>query len=314
MQLSRPSTKILHEDNLPVLHLFKETGHAYPLSAEIYLTMRCSLDCKGCHSKFLHNPAELSHREIDRILQQLALHGCKSITWSGGGEPLENPFWYHAMVECNRLGMKQGLYSYLPDLDQHRVDILSKYLEFVYAHNNQRPVIKTPNTQCKWTAGFLLDNTNWQRAREFHQKTNWALFDCCDFRPLVVDGMDYSWVPRCIEALTSLEEVDHLPGLRWARYKFEDLVVDNCGRNYSECFSTHFTATIGSRGEVWECVNRMGKTQIGNLLEEDLADIWERKPRSREDLTDCRILCRNHELNKTLWQIYGPSPVHAEFI
>jgi hypothetical protein len=313
MQLAQPAIKILHEENLPVLHALKETGHAFPLTAEVDLTMRCQLDCPGCHSKWLHNPSELSIQEIDRIVTQLKANGCRSIVWSGGGEPLESPNWKFAMWAAHHAGMKQGLYSYLPALTQERVNTISHYCEFVYAHNNHRPVQK-PDTTCVWTAGFLLDNKNWGRIREFYDKTNWSLFDYCDFRPLIVEGMDYSWVQKAIDTFESLDTFDKLPGLRWARYKFYDLVSPAYGRNYAACHSTHLIAVIGSRGEVWECINRRGITCIGNILDEDLAAIWDRKPKCRTDLSDCRMLCRNHELNKTLYQIYGPAPVHGEFI
>ena len=313
MQLSNPTSKILHESHAPALEAYRKHGNTFPVTAEIDLTMRCSLDCKGCHSKWLHNPSELSAEQINRVLYQLQHHGCKSVVWSGGGEPLESPHWLHAMKEARHLGLSQGLYSYLPQLDQNRVNTLSHYCEFIYAHNNQRPVQKPPETKCVWTAGFLLDDKNWPRIREFYEKTNWELFDFCDFRPLIVSGADYSWAPKAIEAFEALERFDKLPRLRWASYKFYDLTRENRGRTYDKCRSTHFSISVGSKGEVWECLNRRGITNIGNLLEEDLETIWARKPQCREDLTSCRILCRGHEINKTLHSIFGPAPTHVEF-
>jgi hypothetical protein len=65
---------------------------------------------------------------------------------------------------------------------------------------------------------------------------------------------------------------------------------------------------------MWECVNRRGITPLGNIITDGIEKIWDSKPRGRTDFTGCRILCRNNELNKTLWEVFGPEPKNVEFV
>lgn len=309
--LADPKHKISRQ--FKVLNHFQEHGWAFPVSCEIDLTWRCALNCKGCHSKWLHRDQELKPEEICRILRDLAIHGLKSVTWSGGGEPLESPYWKYAMEEAKAWKLDQGLYTYFPEPTQEKVDYVDDTLEWVYSHNFRTKGLKRrEGTKNVWTAGWLLDKENWSKVYEFVHKTDLEFFNFVDFRPLIVDGADYSWVQRAIEFF----EVYEHPQVRWAKYKMYDLLKPDRGRNYRTCFATNFTASVGPNGDVYECLNRRGfaDSVIGNLVTEDIETIVKRKTHQRTDFTGCRILCRSHEMNKELSYLLGPEPQHASFV
>lgn len=308
--LADPKHKISRQ--FKVLGQFAERGWAYPLSAEIDLTWRCSLNCKGCHSKWLHKDQELKPEEISHILRDLAIHGLKSVVWSGGGEPLESPHWKHALEEGRRWKLEQGLYSYMPEPTQDKVYFLDGILEFAYTHNfRTRGLFRLEDSKNVWTAGWLLDKDTWHRASEYIEKTDLGFFNFVDFRPLIVEGADYSWVSKAIHFFEGFKH----PQVKWAKYKFYDLLEKVPGeRRYKTCYSTDFTASIGPNGDMYQCLNRRGITVIGNLLEESLEEIWKRKKHTWTDFAQCRVLCRNHEMNKTLDYLLGPAPQHALFI
>lgn len=325
--LTDPAHKI--DRQFDALSHFKRHGWSYPLSAEIDLTWRCALNCKGCHSKWMHSDKELSQVDIVHILGELSSHGCKSVTWSGGGDPLESPHWKYAMLSARLYGLDQALFSYLPGFDQEKADFLSKHLKFVYTHSVSTKGIKKPiicsgtNSEgqpdkCVWTYGYLLDDQNWYKIRDMVDKTDLEFFDFVDFRPLCpinapnAPALDYSWVSRALEVLENVSRDN--PKIKFTEYKFEDLLKKNGGRDYKSCYSTDFVAVIGATGDMYQCINRRNVTKIGNLLEESLETIWKRKIHEWKDFEGCRILCRNHQANKSLWNLLGPAPMHENFI
>ncbi len=295
-----------------MLQTFKDQGWAYPISAEIDGTWNCSLNCKGCHSKWLHKDQELNAEQIAHVLRELAIHGLKSVTWSGGGEPLEWTHWQYAMEEAKRWNLDQGLYSYMPLPSQERVDFLEDHLSWAYTHNfRTKGLTRRSGSGMIWTAGWLLDKETWHRVPEYIEKTDLSFFDYVDFRPLIVDGSDYSWVIQAIDLLAGCYKN---PQVKWAEYKFTDLLIPNAERGYTTCYSTDFTASIGPDGSMYQCLNRRGITTIGNLLTESLESIWKRKVHCWTDFAKCRLLCRNHEMNKELNYLLGPEPLHATFV
>jgi len=130
-------------------------------------------------------------------------------------------------------------------------------------------------------------------------------------RPIV--GLDdYSWVP---DVLPLLKTVSTLPDVSAPLGRFEDLWRNQRGlwkRGYTICRGSELVPCVGADGTLWVCPNTRGVRPLGNLLEESLEDIWERRQRQWVG-PDCRIACRNHELNRTLDYICQ-SGQHPEFV
>lgn len=317
--LTSPDIKILrHPDRLAA---FQSGRTAFPISAEIDLTWRCALNCKLCHSKWLHQDIELSQDQIRRVLTQLHGHGAQAVTFTGGGDPLESPHWRYAVNLAHDLGFDQAVYSYLPRVDQKLVNFLASKLAFVYTHScNTRGLSRPAASKTVWTYGWLLDESNWTQIPDMVRRTNLDFFNFVDFRPLCPENkpgskpLDYGWIPDAVRLLKS--ESARESRVKWAEYKFSGLQRRDAGRNYGACYSTDFTTCIGPNGDVYECINRRGfpDSILGNLLTEDLAEIWKRKSRCRTDMSNCRIMCRNNSLNQTLWSVFGPEVQHSNFV
>lgn len=329
--LNDPKHKISRQ--FKALEHFRENGWAYPISTEIDLTWRCSLNCKGCHSKWMHTGRrdgvgeyELQPEDIRKILIDLTDHGLKSVQWAGGGDPLESPHWRYAFNLAADMGLEQGLYSYLPGLDQEMVNFLHRRMRFVYTHScapkglymqygDDAPV------PCTWTYGWLLDCGNWHRMRGMISQTNLNFFDYVDFRPLAPENdngpekeMDFSWVMDAMEVLSELSK--HNPQIKFAEYKFRDLIAGTAHPKdaYPACYSTDFSAMIGPNGDMYQCVNRRNITVIGNILKEGLEAVWAKKIHAWTDFQGCRMLCCKHEMNKTLSYLLGTRPQHEVFV
>jgi MoaA/NifB/PqqE/SkfB family radical SAM enzyme len=335
MSLTSPASKLTHYliNHPETLVHRKQHGFTYPVHAEIDLTWRCALNCKGCHSKWLHSGTELQPDQIKHILTELHAHGLEAVTFSGGGDPMESPYFEYATNFAHDLGLSLGLYTYFPNPTQERVNFLDSKFDWIYSHpfqaknfhrfkkfveDDKRDSIGHWESRSTWTAGFLLDADNWHKAAEMAAKVDLNFFDGVDFRPLCPENkpdakpLNYGWVENAIRLLRQLSDE---PRITWAEYKFNGL-LNGGKREYDKCLSTDLVALVGPDGSMYECVQRRGypDSMLGNLLTESLEDIWRRKKHCRTDLTDCRILCRNDQDNVALYQLLGPAPKHASFL
>jgi MoaA/NifB/PqqE/SkfB family radical SAM enzyme len=329
--LTSPSSKLTHYliNHPEILLQRKLHGFTYPVHAEIDLTWRCALDCKGCHSKWLHQGIELQPDQIKTILTELHAHGLEAVTFSGGGDPMESPHFEYAVNFAHDLGLGLGLYTYFPNPTQARIYFLDSKFDWIYSHPFQPKAAQRRydwfnedtnrwDSRARWTAGFLLDESNWHKAAEMAAKVDLGFFDGIDFRPLCPENkpdakpLNYGWVENAIRLLKQLSDE---PRITWAEYKFNGL-LNGGKREYDKCLSTDLVALVGPDGQLWECVNRRGfpDSALGNLLTESLEDIWRKKTHCRTDLTNCRILCRNDQDNVALYQLLGPAPKHSAFL
>ena len=101
-------------------------------------------------------------------------------------------------------------------------------------------------------------------------------------------------------------------------YKFEDLINDPeaYGRRYSKCLGSQVQPCVGADGNVYVCTNHRGYKQYsyGNLYEKNFQDIWNDILKRQEVMntienvecfSNCTKLCKPHESNKTVWEMYN---------
>lgn len=82
-----------------------------PITCEIDPSNVCNLNCSFCmYAKYLKTNREILPWEIYRnLINELKLSGTKSITFTGGGEPLMNPRFNAMASKAHSLGFKIGL-------------------------------------------------------------------------------------------------------------------------------------------------------------------------------------------------------------
>ena len=101
-------------------------------------------------------------------------------------------------------------------------------------------------------------------------------------------------------------------------YKLEDLAMDRekFGRNYKKCLGSQISPCVGADGHVYVCTNHRGWKQYsyGCLYDDkSFKDIWNdlisrrevmNKIENVECFKNCTKLCKPHESNKAVWDIY----------
>ena len=101
-------------------------------------------------------------------------------------------------------------------------------------------------------------------------------------------------------------------------YKFEDLANDRekFGRNYKKCLGSQLSPCVGADGHVYVCTNHRGWKQYsyGSLYDNSFKNIWNNLQKRQEVMNtiesvecfkNCTKLCKPHESNKAMWEIYN---------
>lgn len=98
-----------------------------PVTCEIDISNKCSLDCKFCMcSKYIKNSrVDMTMENYLRLIYDLKRIGTRSITFTGGGEPLENPLFNKFIDIAFDLQFEVGLITNGMFLD--KVQKLSKF-------------------------------------------------------------------------------------------------------------------------------------------------------------------------------------------
>jgi MoaA/NifB/PqqE/SkfB family radical SAM enzyme len=84
-------------------------GFEFPVTCEIDPSNRCNLSCSFCMFKDRDQRPIMSWDSYCWLLDQLAEGGTKSITFTGGGEPLMNPKINSMIERADAMGFKLGL-------------------------------------------------------------------------------------------------------------------------------------------------------------------------------------------------------------
>jgi organic radical activating enzyme len=99
-------------------------GYIPPIHAQIIPTNRCNLNCGFCSCKNRDKGMEIEPNRLMLALYRLRDLGCKSVTITGGGEPL----LYHALPEivktCRELDIETGLVTNGVALEHCQLSIL----------------------------------------------------------------------------------------------------------------------------------------------------------------------------------------------
>lgn len=337
-----PAAKLLyHADRIAAI----DAGQTPPpVNVEIDLSNRCNLGCKGCHMALTHSKGHHANKILpeghvhtgDLMLSGLALniigqlkdYGVRSITWTGGGEPLIHPEAVDIFAACQ---LDQGLYTNGTMIDPLKAAVLKASMQWVYvsldrhtresyraykqSDNFNRAVagiqyLVRASGRATVGVGFLLDADNWQDVYEMYRFGANLGADYVQFRPLVVPGADTLWV----DAFLNYFDPAGLDKCIVDLHRFK-MYGDWRGHEYPMCYWAQMQSVITPDGKVWPCVNRRGflGNMLGNLNTETFADIWARSGAWVID-GKCRMLCRGHIPNQQLDRILGPKPAHWRFI
>jgi MoaA/NifB/PqqE/SkfB family radical SAM enzyme len=105
----------------------------YPVSCEIDPSNLCNHGCSWCYfaGSRQADKKSLEEKLLFKLIEDLAGGGTKSVTFTGGGEPLINPAAPEAIRRAYSLGMRVGLVTNGGLLDKKKNKIIVSCCDFV---------------------------------------------------------------------------------------------------------------------------------------------------------------------------------------
>lgn len=321
--------KVLYPKNVDRLVNWMEGLSVPPITAMICPTDRCNSFCPRCVGG-REGIADLGN--IFGVIDQLADYGCKSLVFSGGGEPLINKETPQAIIHSNERGMDVALLTNgtvtLDGSDALKILSSCNWVRFSLDASNPEEYLHTHGLgekaftkvlqnleylvamrkkyslmSCELGIGYLTDAVTKKGMYEATKIFKGIGLDYIQFRPFFFD--ETSVDSEFNECLT-LDNGDFRVLRSSYRYDRDNLKE---GRQYSECLSHYFSTTISATGKVYICCHTMGNEHyvIGDLNKQAFQEIWEGEERKRVissiDFKDCPPICKWHTMNCLLSEI-----------
>lgn len=328
------SHKILH--HLDRVREWKNTGICAPITLELNLTNSCNHNCPDCigyrddHAMFLYTDAV-------NVIQQFKDIGVKSVTFSGGGDPLCNAITPRVVKYCSDIGLGVGIVTNGGLL--HRVDYvdLAKYATWlrISLDAGSEDVYKLRHGSCADFNQTISNLTNLSKV---------------EGRRSVI-GVSY-----LTDGKTTLEDIVLAAGIvkdssadylefksfRYSKANVADFIIevrqrfaddkfsiysqsniydkDKIEKSYDICHGQHFSAMVLANGDMVRCCEmeiKQHEKPFGNVYKDSVKNIWFGEERCKvlsQSLSHCPPLCRHHISNEILDQLYYKKNVHCDFI
>ncbi len=308
-----------------------------PRMCILYPTYVCNHGCAGCDYAQLNRGGRvLGRAEFDHVLDQLRLVGVKSVEFCGGGEPTLHPYLPGAMDRMIRDGTAFGLLTNGTNLTEEICDRLvahgsycrisveagsretfDRYKKprngqagFDRVIGNIRTIVekrnaRLPDTRLQISYKYSIDRNNYGDVARAVALARRLGVDSIQFK--CVRNVDSEITdPRIIRALTAKLE-------RLGRRNSGFRIMANLekSRLRGGCWLSPLQVTVDPCGDVYICCyyrHRMEKHRLGNLLRQDLKDIWYSQAHWEKvrqiDPQECnRYDCRFHVYNELMREL-----------
>jgi len=329
------------------LATWKEGGIPSPISTELFATNKCNNSCTFCRFRTYHKHRDsLTLSQMISYIQQIQDAQGKAVVFSGGGEPLMNPYTPHAVIHAKTIGLDVGFITNGQLITEQIAETLvsscvwvrislsattpqtfeairgvNKFHEAIQGIKTLTEAQKSLNTPC--TIGIQWIYTK----REPVEYLISFIRDHCqnkriDYIQIIAEQTHH--LHRLINQRDLIKHIEKLqvifpsnPQIIYS--KADDLLLPNFGRDYETCEGHWFTAVIAADAKVYLCCHLSGQTKfaIGDLNINSLEEIWHGDKRKQIaatiDVSKCLHICKHHEINKLLHQLKKEMP-HENFI
>lgn len=325
----------------------------YPIEIEISPSGTCNHRCTFCAVDYLgYKPAFLdTHMMLDNI-EHMKAHGLKSVICSGEGEPLLNKNMPELVVKMKQMGVDVAMASNGVLLNKEVTDECLDaftWIRFSVAaiyEETYKKIQRGKDGDLQKALDHIAYAVEWKKKK--HLTTTLGvqcllikenLNEILDMaRELKRIGVDYFTVKPYSQHTQSTNhlEVNYEELLklenRIKQYESEEFKIyyrSNAmkkirqKKSYDNCYGLPFMTHIDAKGNVWPCINFIGKTDFlyGNLYEQSFEEIWHSEQKKkvmsifeRMDINHiCREACRLDEINRYLYQLKHPGE-HINFI
>lgn len=282
-----PSTKLaMHEEFARYL----KGKFVMPINIEISPVGHCNANCPWCFYVNTKNNEILQKEIVYKLIEEIS-GKVKAISWTGGGEPTLHPAFASFVEKTSEAGINQGLFTNAlvkPSYDP------AKFEWIRVSKTNKEWNIENLRIlrQCK-TLGMCINyEGDEEEIKEALRIGKLVGVDYLQVRPaLKLNGNKVSVkIPSIQDELLSVTE-----------YKFRE---SSTNKTYDKCEGYHFVPFIWQDGNVDVCgyIKDREGGNLGNLYKESFESIMRRAPQHIDVTKNCQICCKNHEINKAIYE------------
>lgn len=331
----------------------------YPISVEMDLSNTCPHDCPFCSfgtSKSQgyrqQNWVQFSTPRAIALLDELKECGVKSVTFTGGGEPLIHKEAAAILEKAASLGLEFGVVSNGFLLKGAEQDVIAKHATFLrvsldagtpethqFTHGtpmlqfhqilaNLRATREKAGPRLTIGASFCVMDQNWKEIYLAAKQVKDAGANYLEVRPTFPtdwrgDGWGNALSPANVDA--AKVEIAH------ARAHLDDATFQIIGmierfdslaaptKAYAQCRIGPLTTVIGADGRLWHCcVNRgIEFFNIASVASMSFKDAWAEAQAKRMheqiDVSKCPR-CRYDGFNRVIESTFLKNEMHANFV
>jgi len=343
------SDKILK--HLDRVNEWLQGSNPFPVTVELDMTNLCNHRCPECVANYFRvaDKSALSLKIAKSIVRQLAKNKIRGLIFTGGGEPLCNPYTLEIIKLARSLGLDLGFITngsllnkksakvILDNCTWVRVSLdaaspgIFKLTHGVDGNEFNRVIEKIKLTvdiknkvksKCTVGLGFLTSDYSVSDMVKVTILSKKLGVDYLQFRPMQVHQggkFDYHWTDVQDEISECLKYSNNGFQVLYSQHKYEMAHDERFGRHYHKCYGHQFATVISASAKMYICCHTRGyeKYCIGDLTKKNFKDIWNSKKRKDAinliDFRDCIPLCRDNTFNQILWNIKQPRE-HINFL
>jgi cyclic pyranopterin phosphate synthase len=324
----------------------------FPVSCEIDPSNLCNHSCTWCYFGDSRKDIKknLDKKVLFKLIDDLSGGKTKSITFTGGGEPLINPATPEAIIRAQARGMRVGLVTNGGLLDEEKNEIIVSCCDFIRVsldavdekshsmlHKPHNPEVdnfknilnnlgmlvslrKKLKRDITIGAGFLIHEENYKRLTSLTKTLKEIGIDYLQIRPIIIpedDSFTKLWEVAFKYIKKALSLSDNKFHVFPIDYRYHEMI--NKQRSYQHCHIHNLLAVVGADGDVYMCSLFRGdrRFSFGNLYRQSLPEIWGGKKRRALirslDITKCPP-CRYNRYNEVLEYMLGKNKPHADFL
>ena len=259
-----------------------------PITCEIDPSNKCNLDCDFCMFKDYRSKSNevLPWSVYTNVLGDLREIGTKSITFTGGGEPLTNPRFNQMVGAALMLGFEVGLVT--NGILLHKVENLDEF-KFIRvsldAHNREdyvnlkgidyfNTVLENISNALKWNKiiglSYVVCDKNNEDLHKAEELANELGVAYLQVKPAYLNE----------EIFIDFEYPDGRPTIGTKRHMPED---------NTPCTIAALVGIVGADSHAYYCCQHRGveRFDLGSLKEHSFTDLWKKRLALKPNISMC---------------------------
>lgn len=331
----------------------------YPISVEVDLSLTCSHDCLWCsfgssasHGYRQQNWVQFPTSRAVRLMEELAEVGTKSVTFTGGGEPLVHKAAVSIFEKATEVGLSWGIVTNGWGLRGSVVDVIAAHAVFVrvsldagspethmvthHITTSQYHKILDQMLHTRTKAGsrltigasFCAQPANWKEIYAAARDVKEHGGNYLEVRPVFpTDWRGDGWVgclsddevewakTEIAHAQTHLnDETFQVIGMV---ERFDKLTTPE--KRYSQCRIGPLMTVVSADQHLWHCCVQRGMEpfKVGSIADQAFKDVWLRAEHQEMlaaiDVAKCPR-CRYDGFNQLIEDAFLRDTMHGNFL